>query len=99
MGKRLTNKSTAFGSELEGMSPWQPFQSKVFRAIWIATVVSNVGTWMHDVGASWLMTTLTTDPFMVAMIQSATAFPVFLFALPAGAMADIVDRRRYLLLV
>jgi len=54
---------------------------------------------MHDVGAAWLMTTLTSDPFMVAMIQAATAFPIFLFALPAGAMADIVDRRRYLLVV
>ncbi len=80
-------------------SPWLPFQYKTFRFIWVATVVSNVGTWMHDVGAAWLMTTLTSDPFMVAMIQAATAFPIFLFALPAGAMADIVDRRRYLLVV
>ncbi|NOZ10248.1 MAG: MFS transporter [Gammaproteobacteria bacterium] len=80
-------------------SPWVPFQHKTFRFIWIATVVSNMGTWMHDVGAAWLMTTLTSDPFMVAMIQAATAFPIFLFALPAGAMADIVDRRRYLLVV
>lgn len=80
-------------------SPWAPFQHKVFRFIWIATVVSNMGTWMHDVGAAWLMTTLTSDPFMVAMIQAATAFPIFLFALPAGALADIVDRRRYLLIV
>ncbi len=80
-------------------SPWAPFQHRAFRFIWIATVVSNMGTWMHDVGAAWLMTTLTSDPFMVAMIQAATAFPIFLFALPAGALADIVDRRRYLLVV
>jgi len=80
-------------------TPWGPFRQKIFRAIWIATAVSNVGTWMHDVGAAWLMTTLTSDPFMVAMVQVATAFPIFLFALPAGALSDIVDRRRYLLTV
>jgi len=83
----------------EENSPWTPFQHKAFQFIWIATVVSNIGTWMHDVGAAWLMMTLTSDPFMVAMIQAATAFPIFLFALPAGAMADIVDRRHYLLVV
>jgi len=80
-------------------SLWQPLRHKAYRAIWIATVVSNMGTWMHDVGAAWLMTMLTSDPFMVAMIQAATALPIFLFALPAGALADIVDRRRYLLVV
>ena len=54
---------------------------------------------MHDVGAAWLMVTLTTDPLMIALIQAATALPIFIFALPAGALADIVDRRRYLLTV
>lgn len=92
-----TSKQDTYSPKDE--SPWTPFQYKAFRFIWIATVVSNMGTWIHDVGASWLMTTLTSDPFMVAMIQAATAFPIFLFALPAGAMADIVDRRRYLLVV
>lgn len=76
-----------------------PLQGRVFRAIWIATVASNIGTWMQEVGAAWLMTTLTPDPFMVAMVQAATALPIFLFALPAGALADMVDRRRLLLTV
>lgn len=105
MSKPKKNKSDSSGpvnkntfAPKEG-SPWVPFQYKYFRVIWIATVVSNIGTWMHDVGAAWLMTTLTSDPLMVAMIQAATAFPIFLFALPAGALADIVDRRRYLLMV
>jgi MFS family permease len=101
----MTNKlisSTKLKHQIDSSqneSSWSPLQDKTFRLIWIATVVSNIGTWMHDVGAAWLMTTLTSDPFMVAMIQAATAFPIFLFALPAGALADIVDRRRYLLIV
>jgi len=69
----------------------------VFRALWIATVISNVGTWMHDVGAAWLMTSLSPSPLLVALVQGATTMPMFLLALPAGAMADIVDRRRMLL--
>jgi len=67
--------------------------------LWIATLASNVGTWMHDVGAGWLMTSLSPSAVMVALVQTATTLPIFLLALPAGALADIVDRRRYLLLV
>lgn len=65
--------------------------------LWIAAVASYVGTWMHDVGAAWLMTTITTSPVMVALVRTASALPIFLFALPAGALADILDRRRLLL--
>jgi MFS family permease len=68
-----------------------------FRAIWIASVVSNVGTWMQNVGVAWLMTTLTPSPILVALIQTATSLPVFLVGLPAGALADLLDRRRMLL--
>jgi len=75
----------------------RPLASPVFRALWIATIVSNVGTWMHDVGAGWLMTSLSPDPLMVALVQAATTFPMFALALPAGALADIVDRRRLLI--
>lgn len=75
----------------------RPLASPMFRALWIATIVSNVGTWMHDVGAGWLMTSLSPDPLMVAMVQAATTFPMFALALPAGALADIVDRRRLLI--
>ncbi len=74
-----------------------PLHSPVFRALWIATIVSNVGTWMHDVGAGWLMTALSPDPLMVALVQAATTLPMFLLALPGGALADIVDRRRLLI--
>ncbi|SFW36672.1 MFS transporter [Nitrosovibrio sp. Nv17] len=79
-------------------SPWAPLAQPLFRTIWIATLVSNIGTWMHDVGAAWLMTTLAPTPIMVSLVQAATTLPMFLFALPAGALADIVDRRRLLIL-
>lgn len=78
-------------------SPWSPFKIRVFRNLWIATLISNVGTWMHDVAAGWLMTSLSTSPVMVALIQTASTLPVFLLAIPAGALADIFDRRRYLI--
>lgn len=75
----------------------RPLSNPVFRALWIATIVSNVGTWMHDVGAGWLMTSLSTNPLMVALVQAATTLPMFLLALPAGALADIIDRRKLLI--
>lgn len=60
-------------------------------------LASNVGTWLQSVGSSWLMTSLTPSPVMVALVQAATSLPMFLFSLPAGALADVVDRRRLLL--
>ncbi|GGI17824.1 MFS transporter [Oxalicibacterium faecigallinarum] len=78
-------------------SSWSPLQNKLFRGLWLATVASNIGTWMHDVGAGWMMTSLSPDPLMVALVQAATSLPMFLFALPSGVLADIVDRRKYLL--
>lgn len=78
-------------------SAWDPLKRPLFRALWIATVVSNIGTWMHEVGAGWLMVTLDPRPIMVSLVQAATALPIFFLALPAGALADILDRRRYLM--
>lgn len=78
---------------------WSPFGHPAFSVLWFATLVSNIGTWMHDVGAGWLMTELSPSPLFVAAVQAATTLPVFLFALPAGALADIVDRRRMLIAV
>ncbi|MDP0926637.1 MFS transporter [Paracoccus onubensis] len=74
-----------------------PLSFPVFRALWIATIISNVGTWMNDVGSAWLMTSLSPSPLLVALVQAATTLPMFLLALPAGAMADIIDRRKMLL--
>ena len=78
-------------------SAWSPLRQSVFRALWIASVVSSIGTWMQDVGESWLMTSLTLSPLLVALVETAGNLPVVLAALPAGALADIVDRRRLLL--
>jgi MFS family permease len=86
-------------ANLVGTGAWDPFKNTAFALLWTATLVSNVGTWMHDVGASWLMTELSPSPVVVAAVQAATTLPVFLFALPAGALADIVDRRRLLIVV
>ncbi len=80
-------------------SAWSPLHQSVFRALWIASVVSNIGSWMQDVGESWLMTSLTTSPVLVALVETAGSLPVVLAALPAGALADIVDRRRLLLIM
>jgi len=78
-------------------SPWSPLRLPLFRWLWIATVASNIGTWLQNVGASWMMTSLTTSTTLVAMVQAATSLPSFLLALPAGALADVIDRRRLLL--
>jgi MFS family permease/quinol monooxygenase YgiN len=80
-------------------SAWSPLSIPVFRGLWIASLASMIGTWMHDMGAGWLMTTLNPNPVMVALVQTATTLPMFLLALPAGALADIVDRRRHLITV
>lgn len=77
-------------------APWRPFRHRVYAVIWTATVVANVGGWMYSAAAAWLMTNLTTDPLLVSLVQVATSLPMFLFALPAGAITDIVDKRRYL---
>src|SRR6267154_1690106 len=78
-------------------SAYAPLRQPVFRALWIASLVSNLGTLVQNVGAGWLMTGLTPSPLMAALIQAATTLPVFMLALPAGALADVIDRRRLLL--
>src|SRR5437879_11346119 len=85
------------GEATTAESAWAPLSHPVFRALWIASLVSNIGTWMQNVGAAWTMTSLSPSPLMVALVQSATSLPVFVVGLPAGAIADIVDRRRLLL--
>lgn len=74
-----------------------PLRNTTFRGLWIANVVAWLGTWLQNTGAGWLMTSLAPQPFIVAMVQAATIMPVFLLALPGGALADIVDRRVFLI--
>ena len=75
------------------------FRHRAFAVIWTATVVSNVGGWMYNAASGWLMTSLNPDPLVVALVQTASTLPVFLFAIPAGALADIFDKRRFLIAV
>jgi MFS family permease len=78
-------------------SAFSPLRHPVFRALWIAAIISNIGTWMQAVAAAWLMTSLTISPVLVSLVQVSNSLPMFLLALPAGALADIIDRRRLLL--
>jgi MFS family permease len=78
-------------------SAWRPLHYTLFRNLWLATIVSNVGSWMQDVGSGWLMTSLSSSPSMVALVEAADSIPMMLLALPAGALADIIDRRRLLI--
>lgn len=78
---------------------FSPFAHAPFALLWTATLISNVGTWMHEVGAGWLMTTLDPSPSVVTLVQAATTLPVFVFALFAGALADRLDKRRMLIVI
>ena len=68
-----------------------------FRALWLGSLVSNVGTWMQQIGSGWLVLQLTDSPFWLGLVSFAAALPILLFSLPAGVLADRVDRRRLLL--
>ena len=74
-----------------------PLQERLFRHLWIASVISYTGTWMQNMSAAWLMTSLTMSPLMVGLVQAAGSIAVFVVVLPAGALADVIDRRKLLL--
>jgi MFS family permease len=84
-------------TETEKPSAWGTLRHPVFRNCWASSVVSNVGGWMQDTAGTWLMTSLTTSPLLIALMQTAAGLPVLLLGYPAGATADIVDRRRLLI--
>jgi MFS family permease len=78
-------------------SVWSPFRHRVYAVIWTAAVVADTGSWMYNAASGWLMTGLNASPVVVFLVQVASSLPMFLFALPAGALADIVDKRRLLI--
>jgi MFS family permease len=80
-------------------SSWSPFRHATFSVLWTATVIANIGSWMSSAASGWLMTSLSPEPLIVSMVQVATTLPMFLFALPSGALADIVDKRKFLIAV
>src|ERR1700737_662330 len=79
------------------LSPWAPLRHRVFFALFVAQMASNIGTLMQNVGSAWLMGDLHASPAMVALVQTATFLPVLIVGIPAGALADIMDRRRLLI--
>jgi MFS family permease len=96
-GRELTRGlSPAARDEQSSMAP---FYHRAFAVLWGATVISNIGTWMQSAAAGWLMTDLDPHPFTVSLVQVAVSLPIFVFAIPAGALADIVDRRRLMILI
>src|SRR6476661_167038 len=97
MRSRATSgPDSAESSRLGGETPslWRPLRAPLFRNLLIADVVSDIGAFMQTVGAAWLMVSLGAGPMYVALTQTASSLPFFLLALPAGAIGDIVDRRR-----
>lgn len=76
-----------------------PFAYRLFRALWLASLVANAGFWMQGVVAAWLMLSLSESALLVALLQSAISLPAFFFGLPAGVLADLLSRRRLLLVI
>jgi MFS family permease len=95
--KATTTTKTSETPPASSPGAWAPLGVRVFRWLWLAALCSNIGTWIHEVAAGWFMTGLSDSRLMVALVQAATMGPVFLLALPAGALADVVDRRRLLI--
>src|SRR5258705_8858831 len=76
---------------------WSVLNNRLFRRLWIANVASGVGSAMHDTAGVWTMATLTASPTLVTLMQTMSSLPLFLFGLPAGALADILDRRKLII--
>ncbi|MDX8465286.1 MFS transporter [Mesorhizobium sp. VK23B] len=83
--------------ESERVSALAPFRHGIFRAVWSASLVSNFGGLIQGVGAAWMMTTIATSSYQVALVQASTTLPIMLFALIAGAIADSFNRRKVML--
>jgi MFS family permease len=86
-------------SQIYESSRWGAFGHAAFTAIWTGSIIANVGTALYDTGSRWLMTTLDADPMAVSLVQVAVSLPIFLFTIPAGALADIINPRRLLIIV
>ena len=89
--------ASSAGVQAHDLSPWAPLRNRVFFALFVAQLVSNLGTLMQSVGAAWLMGDLGATSAQIAMVQTATFLPVLLVGIPAGALADLFDRRKLLL--
>ncbi len=93
-GGPRSERSLAAATEV---SLWSPLRQPLFLGLFVAALAPNVGTWIQNVAAAWLMTTFAPSPLMVGLVQTLSGLPVFLLIIPAGALADLVDKRRLLL--
>lgn len=91
------HRASASPPEDDDLSPLAPLRLPLYRMLWSTWLIVNICMWMGDVAAAWTMTSLTANPLWVALVQTAASLPVFLLGLPSGALADILDRRRYFL--
>lgn len=81
----------------ESSGNFAPLRQTLFAVLWVATVIGNTGSFIRDVASAWLMTDLSTSPAAVSLVQAAATLPVFLLAIPAGVLADVLDRRKFLI--
>lgn len=95
----MTEQQARSDSSEAPVGALEPLRERVFATLWVATVLGNTGSFMRDVASSWMATELSANPAAVAAVQAAAALPVFLFAIPAGVLSDILDRRRFLIAV
>ncbi len=84
---------------MKTVSTWTPLRNGLFRALWLAVLVSNVATWMQTVGAQWLLVGQPNATILVALVQTVDYLPDMLFGLVGGVLADSFDRRRLLMAV
>lgn len=83
----------------QSSSSFAPLRQKLFLVLWIATVLGNIGSFIRDVASAWIMTDLSPSPAAVALVQAAATLPIFLLAIPAGVLSDILDRRKFLIAI
>jgi MFS family permease len=87
------------GKAAAGGGGFGPLRQTVFAVLWCATIIGNIGSFVRDVASAWLVTDLSPSPAAVAMVQAASTLPIFLLAIPAGVLSDILDRRRFLIVI
>ncbi|HBO76812.1 MAG TPA: MFS transporter, partial [Cupriavidus sp.] len=92
-------QSASTASAPASTGTFAPLAQATFAVLWVATILGNVGSFMRDVASAWLATDLSTSPAAVATIQAASTLPVFLLAITAGVLSDILDRRRFLIVI
>ena len=95
----MAEQATDSPSRPAGGGTFAPLAQATFAVLWAATILGNVGSFMRDVASAWLATDLSSSPAAVATIQAAATLPVFLLAIPAGVLSDILDRRRFLIAI